>query len=76
MQRSFPCFMCEAVTPNWVLWSNARGETYYFCDSDCLSQWIKRQLRDIAMEINFDCANINAVEQGLEPKEETPWQHL
>jgi hypothetical protein len=36
--------MCEAVTAQWVLWANWRGDLYTFCANDCLARWLKRSL--------------------------------
>ena len=37
------CVMCEALTDDWVVWGAAYvEEVYYFCDNDCLAQWLVR----------------------------------
>jgi hypothetical protein len=48
------CAYCSGVTPHAVRWQNARGMHHYFCDNECLVQWIQRGretiCHDIAME--------------------------
>jgi|RhiMetdeSRZDD1v2_1073273.scaffolds.fasta_scaffold161121_3 hypothetical protein len=37
------CVMCEALTDDWVVWGAAYvEEVFYFCDNDCLAQWLVR----------------------------------
>ena len=41
------CEFCERVDVRWVRWQNERGSVRYFCDNDCLVQWIARGLENI-----------------------------
>jgi hypothetical protein len=37
------CYVCQAVTQHWVVWGASHvEEVYYFCDNDCLGQWLER----------------------------------
>jgi hypothetical protein len=40
------CYQCGAFTKRWIRWSNAAGAKHWFCDNDCLTQWIARQAED------------------------------
>jgi hypothetical protein len=47
-----PCFMCEAVTAQWVLWANWRWDTVrFFCDNDCLRRWLERCRDDVYWDV-------------------------
>jgi hypothetical protein len=41
------CFTCEALTAHWVLWSNAAGDAYVFCDSECMARWMERAMHEV-----------------------------
>ena len=57
-REAHACEMCDAVSLHWVRWQNARGDQRYFCDNDCLAQWIERTHanvpREIALELHKD----------------------
>ena len=44
------CEFCDRVDVVWVCWQNERGATHFFCDNDCLIQWIARGLDRIRRE--------------------------
>ena len=48
------CEFCDAVDVVWVRWQNSHGAVRYFCDNDCLSQWIARGLENIGREIALE----------------------
>ena len=50
------CEMCHAVTGvHWVLWQNAHGWRLYFCDNDCLAQWLTRGRVRAIREVVLAC---------------------
>jgi len=55
--------MCEAFATFWVLWMNARGEAYFFCDNDCLREWLERNLDDVGREIRWEMAQMREQEE-------------
>jgi hypothetical protein len=50
-----PCFMCEALEVQWVLWANWRGDLRHFCDDECLRQWLDRCLDEVSMDAMSAC---------------------
>jgi hypothetical protein len=48
------CERCDAVTLHWIRWQNWRGGTCYFCDNDCLAQWIARGLVNVWREARLE----------------------
>ena len=52
------CEMCEAGTRRWVYWQQASGEHHYFCDNDCLTQWIIRSRAIVCAEVVRDCQSL------------------
>ena len=52
------CEICREVTLQWVEWRNWQGMQRYFCDNDCLAQWIERMREDIAREIALECRHL------------------
>jgi hypothetical protein len=45
------CAYCYGVMLDWVRWQNERGMQHYFCDNECLTQWIQCGLDTICQEI-------------------------
>jgi hypothetical protein len=69
------CAWCDMVSLSWVRWQNDRGWQHYFCDNDCLAQWIARGVVNVAREIQLECLALRTPCGGAcwgRPAEETP----
>jgi hypothetical protein len=55
MMTAQVCCMCEALTAQWVLWANWRGDLRHFCDDDCLRRWLERCLDEVYVDVMHAC---------------------
>jgi hypothetical protein len=58
------CPWCDAGTLHWVLWQNSQGAWVYFCDNDCLVQWIEWQRDNACREVALECQQRGAGESA------------
>ena len=49
-----PCELCNAVTLHWIRWQNWVGAQRYFCDNECLTQWIIRDLENVRRAVALE----------------------
>ena len=61
------CKTCGHASRTWTRWSNWTHSTvYYFCDNDCLRQWINSFREDVMREVIAECQTFNPpVERSL-----------
>jgi hypothetical protein len=39
------CAQCQAGVTTWICWHSWRGDPHYFCDNECLAQWLMDRRR-------------------------------